>query len=260
MSILLALALLHSGPLSVPLGDGNTLVLSYLSDAPQRRSWRPDGTPAPSYLIDRQSRSVEALDTGLKDGDLEAVLTLQMKRRPSDMSTPHGPRYLWQPTFGQVDPTSSSRYGIASGGIRLGKNIFSCRRIFPKPASNKPFSLTVKVADTEWNTVGKAYFRRETKIKGDAFIAAPTFLAGVSKKLGKSFPLHIPAQWNNCDVRLISFDAAGNFYPSGGEMTIKDGQKFIWFTCPTKEITRINLETRPFKTVVFKGIQPHPKA
>lgn len=260
MSIILTIALLNSGPLTASLGDGNTLYLSFVSDAPQKRAWRPDGTLTSPFLSNSEPHGAAGLITSLKDGDLEALLTLQVKQKPSDVVGRDGSRYLWQPTFAQLDPSYVGKYGMTTNAIRAGKDIYLCERILRKPSAGKAFSLTVKVADTQWNTVGKANFRKEVKVRGDDFVSEPAFVPGVPHALGKAFPFRIPAQWKNSDVQLICFDYVGNFYPSGGEMRTKDGREFMWFVAPIKDIARVELQARPFKSVVFKGIQPQPRA
>lgn len=260
MSLLLIFALLNSGPLTASLGDGNTLYLSYLSDAPEKRAWRPDGTLTPSFLNATKRRDLEGYSPNPKDGDLEALLTLQVKQKPSDRIGKDGSRYLWQPTFAQIEPSYVGKYGVTTSAIRVGKNMFLCERILRKRSEGKTFSLTVKVADTQWKTVGMAYFRKEAKVKGDDFVSEPGFIAEVPHTLGKAFPIRIPEHYRDCDVQLVGFDVASNFHPSGGEMRTKDGKKFIWFDAPTKDIVRVELQVRPFKSVVFKGIQPQPRA
>ncbi len=259
MSISLAIALLYSGPLAAPLENGNILYLSFVTDAPKRRAWRPDGTLAPSFLTKDLTGEPDRLPSAIRDDELEVELTLQLLHQPKDFTSPSGARYIWQPTFAPIGAASASPLGVLTSAVQAGKNTFLCGRTFRKPSNGKAFSLTVRLADTQWKTVASASFRKEAKVNGSDFISAPALVPNIPQKLGKAFPVHIPSKWRADDFRLMGFDSAGEPHPSGGELRIPTGQEFTWFTCPTQQIVRIELQARPFKSVVFRGIQPRPK-
>jgi len=123
MSFACFIALIASGPLSLRLADGNTVYLSYVSDVPSKRAWRPDGTLTKSY------HSHSAFDRMVPTYDMNrdhvvVSFALRFRVTPRGISNRDGSTYDWQPTFAQIGPGK----GLLVSAVRIPKNPRQIRR------------------------------------------------------------------------------------------------------------------------------------
>jgi len=191
--------------------------------------------------------------------ELEVLVTLKLRQTPDDIRSPDGSRLLWQPTFAQIEPTYGQRHSGASCALVAGRNTYECERLVSRPADEKPFSLTLRIADTPWQTVSRARFHKGLKVSGDSFVSAPASVPSLGLRLSmQAFPVRLPSRWRDYDYRFMAFDWTGQCHPVGGSFHLKAGQDFQWFQCDSKDVAKIVLQVRPFKTVEFASIQPQP--
>jgi hypothetical protein len=146
----------------------------------------------------------------------------------------------------------------------LSRTAWHCERIVHKPKENQPFQVSLKVAEGDWQVVSRAKFSWKRKVSGNGFIGSP-INDGV-------FPIDIPTQWKSYNWRIVCFGLDGAERlgtPSNspyGFIVTKTGDrtppimKFCLFGLPIQEITRVELQVRPFHTVRFSNIHPVPLA
>jgi hypothetical protein len=249
---LLALTL-NSGPLEQSLPSGATVYLSYIGKGTKGSCWRPDGHPSGPFWSSDHS-ALEGWHVIPHPGDLELILTLQVKKIPPTPVSSDGARWVWQPAIDEMDPSHEKSYHTHTVPTRLQADEWWVQRIIPSPRT-KTFDLTARVADSDWREGDQVRFRNEKKVSGGNFMGQPVDPARMAEI--RCFPYHIPGVWQNFDWKFVAYDRAGAVLASAGSMKIRD-KTYAIFSGPSKNVDKVKLMVRPWHIAVFKNVHAQP--
>lgn len=244
LTVLVGLAI-QTSPWVKTLPNKSVVKLVAISDIANKQSWDPLGRPMPfltkSYIYEdaAKPKSKKAL-AAIVTIDHVAGSELPTVVMRGDSVPTYGGMVGYYDDFHPIQPYQA----IGTFNLPMGKS---------------KMDLTVMCADGPWKVSG-SQSRGIKKTSGVKFNPLVLLQKKTSDSGGDAYQvdIKIPKELRDGKTayRLIAYDAGGKKLEDAGTATQpgEKGASRFWFRTGRKALGRIDIETRPFETVVFKSV------
>lgn len=244
LTILVGFAI-QTSPWQRTLSNKSVVKLVAISDIANKQSWDATGRPMPfltkSYIYE---------DAGKPKAKIALAAIVTIDHVPGSELPTVVMRGDSIPTYGGMVGYYDDFHPIQP---------YQAIGTFNFPMGKSKMDLTVMCADGPWKVSGSQSWH-EKKTSGLKFNPQVLLQRKTSDSGGDAYQINIKIPRELRDgktaYRLIAYDVGGKKLEDAGTATQagERGASRFWFRTGRKALGRINIETRPFETVVFKSV------